>query len=37
MWGKGNLGALFVGMQTGAAIVESSMGFPQKTKDRTAF
>ena len=26
-----------VGMQTGAAIVENSMEFPQKTKNGTAF
>ena len=32
MWGKGNPGALLVGMQTGAATVENSMEFPQKTK-----
>ena len=28
---------LLVVMQTGAATVENSMGFPQKTKDGTAF
>ena len=37
MWGKGNPGALLVGMQTGAATVENSMDFPQKTKNGTAF
>ena len=30
MWRKGNLHALLVGMQTGAATVENNMGFPQK-------
>ena len=29
--------ALLVGMQTGAATVENSMEFPQKTKNGTAF
>ena len=37
MWRKGNPSALMVGMQTGAATVENSMEFPQKTKNRTAF
>ena len=37
MWGKGNPGALLVGMLTGAATVENSMEFPQKTKNGTAF
>ena len=37
MWGKGNPNALLVGMQTGAATVENSMEFPQKTKNGTAF
>ena len=37
MWRKGDLRALLVGMQTGAATVENSMGFPQKTKNETAF
>ena len=37
MWRKGNAFALLVGMQTGAATVENSMEFPQKTKDGTAF
>ena len=36
MWRKGNPQALLVGMQTGAATVENSMEFPQKTKDGTA-
>ena len=30
---KGNPSALLVGTQTGAATVESSMEFPQKTKN----
>ena len=34
---KGNPGTLLVGMQTGAASVENSMEFPQKTKSGTAF
>ena len=34
---KGNPSALLVGMQTGAATVENSMGFPQKTENGTAF
>ena len=37
MWRKGNPGTLLVGMQTGAATVENSMEFPQKTKNGTAF
>ena len=37
MWRKGNRGALLVGMQTGAATVEKSMEFHQKTKNGTAF
>ena len=37
MWGKGNPGALLVGMQTGAATVENSMEFPQNTKNGTTF
>ena len=32
---KGNPSALLVRMQTGAATVENSMEFPQKTKNRT--
>ena len=36
MWRKGNPSALLVGMQTGEATVESSMEFPQKTKNGTA-
>ena len=32
---KGNPSALLVGMQTGEATVESSMEFPQKTKNGT--
>ena len=34
---KGNPSALLVGMQTGAATVENSMEFPQKSKNGTAF
>ena len=34
---KGNPSALLVGMQTGAATVENSMEFPQKTNNGTAF
>ena len=34
---KGNPGALLVGMQIGAATVESSMEIPQKIKNGTAF
>ena len=34
---KGNPSALLVGMQTGAATVENSMEFPQKTKNGIAF
>ena len=37
MWRKGNPSALLVGMQTGAATMENSMEFPQKTKNGTAF
>ena len=37
IWRKRNPSALLVGMQTGAATVEKSMEFPQKTKDGTAF
>ena len=37
LWRKGNPGALLVGMQTGAATVENSREFPQKTKNGTAF
>ena len=36
LWRKGNPSALLGGMQTGAATVESSMEFPQKTKIGTA-
>ena len=35
MRGKGNTFALSVGMQTSAATLENSMGFPQKVKNRT--
>ena len=37
IWRKGNPSALLVGMQTGVAIVENSMEFPQKTKNGTPF
>ena len=37
MWRKGNPSALLVGLQTGAATVENSMEFPQKTINGTAF
>ena len=37
LWRKGNPSALLVGTQTGAATVENSMEFPQKTKNGTAF
>ena len=37
MWQKGNPSALLVGMQIGAATVENSMEFLQKTKNGTAF
>ena len=32
---KGNPPALLVGMQTGAAILENTMGVPQEAKSRT--
>ena len=34
---KGNPGTLLVGMQTGAATVESSVEIPQKIKNGSAF
>ena len=37
LWIEGNPSALSVGMQTGAATVENSVEFPQKTKNGTAF
>ena len=37
VWRKGNSSTLLVGMQTGAATVENSMGFLQKSKGETAF
>ena len=37
MWIKGNPSALLVGMKIGAATVENSMEFLQKTKNETAF
>ena len=36
-WRKGNPSALLVEMQTGAAAVENSMEFPQKTKNELLF
>ena len=36
MWRKGTPSALLVGMQTGAATVESSVEFTQKIKNETA-
>ena len=36
-WRKENPSALLLGLQTGAATVENSMEFPQKTKNGTAF
>ena len=36
MWRKGNSFALLVGMQIGAATVESSMEIPQNIKNVTA-
>ena len=36
MWRKGNTFVLFVGMQTGAAAVESSVEIPQKIKSGSA-
>ena len=35
MWRKGNLLALLVEIQIGAATLENSMEFTQKTKNRT--
>ena len=37
LWRKGNPSAQLVGMQTAAATVESSVEFPQKSKNGTAF
>ena len=37
MWRKGNPFALLVGMHIGAATLESSMEFPQRIKNGTAF
>ena len=36
-WRKGNASALLVGMQPGAATVESSVETPQKVKNGSAF
>ena len=33
VWRKGNSPTMLVGMETGTAIVENSMEFPQKTKE----
>ena len=37
MMGEIGMRTLLVGMRTGAATMENSMEFPQKTKDGTAF
>ena len=37
MWRKGNPSALLVGLQTGAATMENSMEFPQKTEMELPF
>ena len=37
MWSKGNPFALWMGMQTGAATVESRMEIPQKIKNGSSF
>ena len=37
MWRKGNSSTLLVGLQTGAATMENSMDFPQKTKNELPF
>ena len=37
MWRKGNPSVLLMGMQTGAANVENSMEFPQKTENGSVF
>ena len=37
MWKEGNPFVLLVGIQTGAATVESSMEIPQKIKNESAF
>ena len=37
MWRKGNPFALLVGIQTGAATVESSVEIPQKIKNGSVF
>ena len=37
MWRKGNPSLLLVGMQTGAAIVENSVEFPQRLKMELPF
>ena len=37
LWRNGNPNIPLVGMHAGAAPMENSMEFPQKTKNRTAF
>ena len=37
LWSKGNPSTLLVGIQTGVATVENSMGFPQKLKTELLF
>ena len=37
MWRKGNPSALLVGLQIGATTMKSSVAFPQKTENGTAF
>ena len=37
LWRDGNASTVLMGTQTGAATVENSMEFPQKTKNGTAF
>ena len=37
LWRKRNPSTLLAGIRTGVATVESSMEFPQKTKNETAF
>ena len=37
LWRKGNPCALFVGIQSDAATVENSMGYPQKLKTALLF
>ena len=37
IWVKGNLSTLLVGLKIGAATIENSMEFPQKTKTNISF